>query len=122
TDNGSTGLVSLGFTANFLGTSYTQAYVNNNGSLTFDAALSTATPFNLTTTTHVIIAPFFADVDTRVGSVVKYGTGTVDGHGAFAATWLLTGYYNQHQDKLNTFQVVLISRSDVSSGAFDVEF
>jgi hypothetical protein len=122
TDDGSTGLVNLGFVANFFGTNYTQVYVNNNGNLTFDAPLSTKTPFNLTTTTHPIIAPFFADVDTRNGAVVHYGIDTVNGHPAFGVTWNTVGYYNLHTDKVNTFQVVLISRPDVAAGAFDVEF
>src|SRR5207244_10573172 len=78
-DDGSTGLVTTGFTSNFFGANYTSLYVNNNGDLTFDAALSTFTPFPLTTTQRVIIAPFFADVDTRIGNVVTYGSGTVDG-------------------------------------------
>jgi len=30
-DDGSTGLVSIGFSANFFGTTYTSLYVNNNG-------------------------------------------------------------------------------------------
>jgi len=36
-DDGSTGLVSLGFSFNFFGTTYTQLYVNNNGNVTFDS-------------------------------------------------------------------------------------
>lgn len=76
-DDGSTGLVPIGFTVNFFGTNYSGLYVNNNGNLTFDAALSEFTPFDLTSPNRVIIAPFFADVDTRVGNVVTFGTGTV---------------------------------------------
>src|SRR5262245_53105786 len=40
-DDGSTGQVALGFTANFFGVSSNQVYVNNNGNLTFDQALGT---------------------------------------------------------------------------------
>jgi hypothetical protein len=121
-DNGSTGLVPLGFTANFLGTIDTAVYVNNNGNLTFDAALSDSTPYSLLSTVHPIIAPFFADVDTRVGQVVTYGADTVNGHAAFGVNWISVGYNSQHVDKTNLFQLVLISRSDVAAGAFDVEF
>jgi hypothetical protein len=78
-DDGSTGLEPLGFTANFFGTNYSALYINNNGNLTFDAPLPTFTPFDLTSTRRAIIAPFSADVDTRVGNVVTYGPGTVDG-------------------------------------------
>jgi hypothetical protein len=64
-DDGSTGLVGLPFSANFFGTTYDALYVNNNGNVTFDSSLAAFTPFDLTSTSRVIIAPFFADVDTR---------------------------------------------------------
>src|SRR5438105_10960457 len=49
-DDGSTPAVDLGFAPNFFGTTYSQAYVNNNGNVTFDGPLSDFTPFPLTTT------------------------------------------------------------------------
>ena len=123
-DDESTGLVDIGFGANFFGTTYTQLYVNNNGNVTFDAPLVTFTPFNLLNTSRVIIAPYFADVDTRSLSSVltQYGQGMVDGRAAFGATWNGVGYYNSHADKLNFFQLVMIDRSDTGAGNFDFEF
>jgi hypothetical protein len=121
-DDGSTGLVPLGFTANFFSQSYTSVYINNNGNLTFDTPLSEFTPFPLASTQHVIVAPFFADVDTRVGNVVTYGAGTVDGHNALGVTWPGVGCYLENISALNYFQVVLIDRSDVAAGDFDIEF
>lgn len=44
-DDGSTGLVPIGLTANFFGTNYSALFVNNNGNLTFDAPLAEFTPF-----------------------------------------------------------------------------
>jgi hypothetical protein len=67
TDDGSTGLVNIGFTINFFGMNFSQLYVNNNGNVTFDSPLNEYTPFSLTSTGQQIIAPFFADVDTRGG-------------------------------------------------------
>jgi hypothetical protein len=121
-DDDSTGAVPLGFTVNFFGHNYSTLYVNNNGNVTFDSPLSAFTPFDLTSTGHVIVAPFFADVDTRLGNVLTYGTGTVDGHPAFGVTWPGVGYYSEHTDKLNAFQMVLIDRSDFAPGDFDIEF
>lgn len=123
-DDESTGLVGLGFTANFFGLDFNQAYVNNNGNITFDSPLSTFTPFNLTSTGRQIIAPFFADVDTRnpSSSEVTYGTGTVDGRNAFGVNWVNVGYFFSAADKLNSFQLVLIDRSDTGVGNFDIEF
>lgn len=123
-DDGSTGLVDIGFTANFFGVSNTQLYVNNNGNVTFDASLSTFTPFDLTSTGQQIIAPFFADVDTRgFGSEeVTYVSGMVDGRDAFGVNWIDVGYFASQTNPLNSFQLVLIDRSDTGSGNFDIEF
>ena len=55
------------------------------------AALPTFTPFDLSTAGRVIIAAFFADVDTRVGNTATYGSGAVDGHSAwFASMWTMS--------------------------------
>jgi autotransporter-associated beta strand protein len=123
-DDGSTPSVAIGFTVNFFGLQFDHLFVNNNGNVTFDSTLSTFTPFDLTSTHRQIIAPFFADVDTRgTGSgLAQYGTDTVNGHAAFAATWPLVGYFNSKTDKLDSFQVVLISRADIAAGDFDMEF
>ena len=71
-----------------------------------------------------IIAPLFADVDTRgAGSaVVQYGPGTVDGRAAFGVNWIDVGYFFKHDDKLNSFQLVLIDRSDRRPADVDIEF
>ena len=123
-DDGSTGLVSTGFDTNFYGETFSKLYVNNNGNVTFDSPLATFTPFGLTNTSRKIIAPFFADVDTRgTGSgLTTYGVGTVDGRNAFGATWKDVGYFSSRTDKLNSFQLVLIDRTDTGAGNFDIEF
>src|SRR5664279_3443670 len=123
-DDGSTGLVPIGFTINLFGTSYSSLYVNNNGNVTFDGQLGTYTPFSLTSTATKILAPFFADVDTRgAGSgLVTYGTATVNGHNAFGVEWPGVGYFANGTDKLNTFELVIIDRSDLGAGNFDFEF
>ena len=65
-DDGSTGLVNLGFSAQINATTYTQTFVNNNGNITFDNSLGTFTPSAISNGGFgPIIAPFFADVDTR---------------------------------------------------------
>lgn len=125
-DDGSTGLVNLPFSLNFYGRSYSGLYVNNNGNVTFDGPLSTYTPFGLSATTRAIIAPFFADVDTRSGGsdTVKYGYGQTvyDGHPAFCVNWVNVGYYNARYDKTNSVQLLLVDRSDVAPGGFDIVF
>ena len=121
-DDGSSASVEIGFTVNFFGNVDDTLFVNNNGNITLDQALSTFTPFDLTSTNTEIIAPFFADVDTRGTGTVTYGQTMVDGRAAFAVTYDEVGYFSSGTDRLNTFQVVLIDRSDTGEGNFDIEF
>lgn len=123
-DDGSSEQVPLGFTLNFFGKQRESCWVNNNGNLTFDAPLSTFTPFGLQKTLREIIAPFFADVDTRnpASKLVTYGQDTVNGHKAFGANYIDVGYFSTHADKTNSFQVVLIERADTGLSNFDIEF
>ena len=122
-DDNSTGLVPISFPIDFYGSTYSSLYVNNNGNLTFTGPLGTYTPFDLASTSTPIIAPYFADVDTRSGGgTVSYGTTTFDGHAAFCATWSGVGYFGQHQNKLNSFQVLLVQRDDRGTGEFDIVF
>lgn len=114
---------SLGFTFNFYGTNYTDTFINNNGNLTFGTYYSTFTPTALTDAgVPPILAPFFADVDTRTGNLVTFGTGTFDGHAAFGANWPGVGYYSEHTDKTNDFQVLIVDRSDLGAGDADIYF
>ena len=123
-DDGYTNLVNVGFNLNFFGTTYSNLYVNNNGNVTFNNSLSTFTPFGLINNSFPIIAPFFADVDTRNGgsSLVHYGQGTVNGRNAFGVNWINVGYFSAQADKLNSFQLILTDRSDIGAGDFDIEF
>jgi hypothetical protein len=123
-DDGSTGAIPLGFNPNFLGTTYPSVYVNNNGNVTFDNPLSTFTPFPLLSTARVIVAPYFADVDTRnpQSEVVTYGQATFGGRPAFCVNWVDVGYYNSAVDRTNSFQLLLVDRSTVSPGDFDIIF
>jgi hypothetical protein len=122
-DDESTGSIPVGFPINFFGTLYESLFVNNNGNLTFDGPLSDFTPVDLIGTEHVIVAAFWADVDTQgAGSApATYGNDLVDGRRAFGASWRGVGYYASHDDRLNHFQIVLIERADRAAGDFDIE-
>jgi hypothetical protein len=121
-DDGSSEAVPMRFDANFFGTTYGSLFVNNNGNVTFDEPLREFTPFDLTATNRAIIAPFFGDVDTRVGAVTRYGSGLVDGRPAFGVTWPGVACYLENDTVRNFFQVVLVDRSDTGAGDFDIEF
>jgi hypothetical protein len=125
-DDGATGAINLGFTANYFGTDYSQFFISNNGYVTFNSGQGTFTPSGLgaSYSGQPIIAPFFADVDTRgLGSgLTSYGTGTYAGHNAIGATWPAVGYFPSQSNLLNTFQLILTDRSDVAAGDFDIYF
>lgn len=123
-DDSSSGEVNLPFSLNYFGEQYTSLYVNNNGNVTLDEPMSTYVPFDLKATDRAIIAPFFADVDTRPddGGTVTYCEVTSGGRPAFRVHWKAVGYYGYGVDKKNDFGLLLIDRSDVSAGDFDIKF
>ena len=88
-DDGSSGSIALPFEADFYGAHYNSLFVNNNGNVTFANSLSQFTPSQISSGSTPIIAPFFADVDTRgVGSgLVSYGTTTFGSRQAFCVDW-----------------------------------
>jgi len=121
-DDGSTGLVDLPFSINFFGSNYTALYVNNNGNVTFNEPQGTYTPYTIDANIPPMIAPFFADVDTRGIGSVTYGTTQYNGFPTFCVNWTGVGYFRQQTDLTNTFQLLLVSRPDIGNGAFDVVF
>jgi len=123
TDDGSSAAVAIGFELNFFGDLFDELYVNNNGNVTFDGALDDATPSPLGTRERDILAPFWNDVDTtgEDSALVTYGTDTIGGREAFGVNWVNVASATSG-DLTNSFQLVLIDRSDVAAGAFDVEF
>lgn len=124
-DDGSIG-APIGFPVNFFGVVSDSLFVNNNGNVTFGSALSSYTPTALNSDNGgvPIIAAFFADVDTRgaASSLVTYGNDTIAGRNVFGVNYLNVGYYSAHTEKLNSFQLLLIDRSETGTGNFDIEF
>ena len=118
----------------FFRSSYTSSFVNNNGGLSFNSGVGTwdlgAFP---TGSLPPIVAPFWADVDTRnalsgqvwyrtsqdasllttLAQDVKsaYGGVNLSFNPTFAqiVTWDRVGYYYAAVDKLNSFQLALVS-------------
>jgi hypothetical protein len=136
-DDGSTGFIDLtpifgtqGI--NFFGRYYTGFYLNNNGSVTFNAASSSFTPSAITgSTSNPIIAAYWADIDTRGGAVAPSPGGTSAGTNllwydldpvthTFTATWDDVGYYSGQTNKLNAFQLSIQQIN--AEGDFDITF
>ncbi|MBV8728592.1 MAG: VPLPA-CTERM sorting domain-containing protein [Acidobacteriia bacterium] len=121
--------VPIGLNINYYGTSFNSLYINTNGNVSLDAPFPYVSgllqsPIGLLASFNEIIAPFFADVDTRnqASGVVSFGTGTFDGFTAFGVNWLNVGYFNDNVDKLDNFQMLLVDRSDTGAGNFDLIF
>lgn len=101
--------LNLGFNVTYFGTTYSSLYINNNGNVSFGAGISEFIPSGPTGAAAPIISPFFADVDTRNPSsgVVHYDLGTDQ----LIVTWDQVGYFAEHADRRNSFQLVLRSDS-----------
>ncbi len=122
-DDGYSLLIPLGFSFEFYGTTYTSLYVNNNGNLSFGTPYSTYSPVGFPSSSYVMIAPFWGDVDTRAGYNTSTGVGltnyksmTLNGDQVFVAHWEQVGYFANHTDKLNTFQVVIADDATLPGG------
>ncbi|MEB3335602.1 MAG: nidogen-like domain-containing protein [Cyanobacteriota bacterium] len=104
--------------AMFFGVSFDSIFVNNNGSITFGSGVSQYTPEVLTAMNFTkMIAPFWADVDTRGTGAVYVDLNEVAD--TVTVTWLNVGYYDQKLDKTNSFQLVL---KDLEDCGFVAEF
>lgn len=110
-DDGSTLAKILPFNFCFYGTNYNSVYINNNGNVTFVNNLSSFSAGGFPAGADTImIAPFWADVDTRnVGSGLVYFKITPT---YMIVKWDKVGYYNSSSDKLNDFQLIISDGND----------
>ncbi len=120
-DDGSSSQLNLPFTLNFYGNNYSTFWINNNGNVTFNGPVGAFTPTPFPISNQPMIAPFWADVDTRCGTCGGVYVASPNADTA-VVTWDNVGYYNSHSNLLNTFQLVLRNRADTGAGNFDVEF
>lgn len=119
-DDGSSNLLDLNFEVNFFGTTYNSFFINNNGNISFNNSVSSFTPVAFPSSSEPMIAPFWADVDTRGGGAVYVAAPNSD---TAVITWNNVGYYSQNNELTNNFQLVLRDRSaDGVAGDFDIEF
>jgi hypothetical protein len=107
--------VPLPFTFDLYGDLYTLCFVNNNGNITFGTYFSSFVPVGFPDASiPPMIAPFWGDVDTGnpnnfIGDVwMKFiDSGPPVGNDTLVVTWDNVGYYNEHGDLRNTFQVAI---------------
>lgn len=97
--------IALPFAFSFYGTTYDSLYINNNGNVSFSQPYNTFTAYSFPDPSFNMIAPFWADVDTRStnGGNVWY---KVNAH-SLVVVWDQVGYFSMMEDKLNTFQLII---------------
>ena len=108
----------LPFTFCFFGDNYNQFWLNNNGNVSFDAAIAAFTPTAFPSNGNVMLAPFWADLDFN-GSGTVHGTITPT---AVIVNWVNAGYFSSQSDKLNTFQLVFTNGADPLVNGGNVAF
>ncbi|KAL6474828.1 hypothetical protein MHYP_G00158680 [Metynnis hypsauchen] len=133
-DDGSSSPIGLQSLFSFFGRTYSQMFVNNNGYLTFDQAMSNWVPVRFVANSgRDIIAPLWTDIDNRGNGLISYNqytNGSVLSQATqdinqyfpgvnftaswvFVATWDNVAYYS-YSGTETSFQVVLISGGNFS--------
>ncbi len=111
-DDGFTSQIPLPFTFTLYGTAYNSCWVNNNGNVTFDEGLYNYTPWGFPSGDNPMLAPFFADVDTRGTGSVWY---KIEAN-RMIVIWDHVGYYSYGIDKVNTFELIFSDGTDPTIG------
>jgi hypothetical protein len=111
-DDSYAGPFNLGFTFNYYGVDYTQAYVNINGMLTFGSGNSSYSNGALASSgPNTAIYPFWDDLVTGSGKIYYTSVGE-EGSRKFIVQWTNMYFYYNPSLPMGTFQVVLYEGSN----------
>ncbi|WP_306641286.1 gliding motility-associated C-terminal domain-containing protein [Sanyastnella coralliicola] len=91
-----------GWSHDHYGENFNAVYINSKGSVSFGAGIIDWTPEEFPDATYDQIAGFWADIDIRATGEIWYKI-TED---AVYVNFIDVGYYNNHDDKTNTFQII----------------
>ena len=114
-DDFSSGQITIPFQFNLYGSNYSNLYINNNGNISFDAPYGTFTADPFPTAGFVMVAPFWADIDTRGDDGLGLNGGTVKYKitpTALYVNWDDCGYFSQYTDKKVFIQLIITDGSD----------
>jgi hypothetical protein len=112
-DDLSSDQITLPFTFCFYGDNMTSFFINNNGNVSFGSSYSQFTATGFPVSGFPMLAPFWGDVDTRdpgtgpLGEVWYKMTAT-----AVIVIWNNTGYFSEHGDLRNTFELIFTNGTD----------
>jgi len=125
-DDSGVGPVPLPFPINFYGGNYNNYFVNTNGNITFQSVLGAFTPSFFPGAPQPIIAPWWADVDTRNPSTGDNGLVWYVNPDAntTVVTWNNVGVFSQLNPPSNNFQLILrnLAPTTGTTGDFSIEF
>ncbi len=109
-DDSHTPEIELPFTFCLYGAQYNSCWINNNGNVTFNEGNSGFTASGFPDDALVMVAPFWADVDTRneESGLVYY---KVTDH-YMIVYWDAVGYFSSQADKVNSFQLIISDGTD----------
>lgn len=110
-DDGSTAAKSIPFNFCLYGTNYTQFFINNNGNVTLNGAYGAYTSTGFPFQGQVMLAPFWADVNTNLAASGLVYYKITPSH--VIVQWNQVAYYGMTgTPKLNTFQVIFTDGVD----------
>ncbi|MEZ5195002.1 MAG: hypothetical protein R2764_00970 [Bacteroidales bacterium] len=109
-DDGYTNELTFPFSFCFYDTYESSCWINNNGNVSFDGPYSSYTPSGFPLNSFAMLAPFWADVDTRTCGQVWYKTETSPNR--MIVIWSEVGYFSQNCEKLNTFELIFTDGND----------
>lgn len=109
---------------NFYGTTWTSLFVNMNGSVSFGNGLLAYSPNTIAYGSTPVIAPFWADIDTRSGALQGQESGAVHvdfdwTNKVLTVTWDRVNSYDRNGTAQNSFQLQIFGRG---GGDFDIVF
>jgi gliding motility-associated-like protein len=111
-DDGSFGPITLQFPFYLYGQTWTTAYININGNVSFGTFYGNFLSTGFPVPNYTMVAPFWADMDLSGPGVnnnlVQYYNDT---HALFV-NWTNVGYFPGQTDKVNTFQLIISDGQD----------
>ncbi len=125
-DDQSSTAITLPFTFSLFGEAKTNVFINNNGNVSFETSYGTFTATGFPSADFEMVAPFWADVDTRG----EDGNGLNGGEVVYKVTdhalyvnWVDVGYFSMQTDLHNAFQLIITDGTDpVIPGGNNVSF
>jgi hypothetical protein len=109
-DDNSSPAIPLPFTFCLYGQTFNSVYINNNGNLSFFSPMFNFTSDSFPSGNYTMVAPFWADVDTRdsASGLVYYKVTPTH----LIVRWDQVGYFPSNASRKNDFQIIITDGND----------